>query len=178
MQKNKSFLINSALMLGLTVGGGTIQPALADTALNITGTIKASPCTVSDNGGSGISVNLGDNIEATSLAAPSSASGWVQFNIPMSNCPTTTQQVSAAFSGTVAEESATLYKSTGTASRVQIELQDSAGNNQGNGTTLIQPVNATTHEATFPLRVRAYSSQGGATPGSILGRVVVSFTYI
>lgn len=177
MQKSSSALLKSALVLGMIAGVGTCQPALADTSLNITGTIKASPCIVDDNAGSGISVNLGDSIEAKDLAAAASGSKWIYFTIPVRDCPATTTIVTGAFSGTAADESSTLYKSTGDATKVQIELQDSAGNNQGNGTIMQQPVNSSTHQAALAMRARAYSFQGGSTPGSILGRVMVSFTY-
>lgn len=177
MKDNKVKMMRKVLVLAVAAGLSFSQSALADTQLNITGTIKASPCTVDGDGGSGINVNLGDNIQAATLATSASGSDWVPFTLKLKDCPATTQSVVASFSGLVADESATLYKNNGDATRVQIELQDADGNNRGSGTSMTQTVNGTSHEALFPLQARAYSSAGGATPGTILGTVMVAFTW-
>ena len=78
---------------------------------------------------------------------------------------------------TAAEESTRLYKSTGGSRRVQIELQNNQGANLGNGKSMTQSVNQATHEAKFNLRARAYSTNGGSTPGSIEGVLQVTFVY-
>lgn len=178
MQKSKIMLIKHAVILALLAGMGLAQQAQADTQLNITGTIKASPCVVSGDTGGGIDVNLGDNIQASTLAAASSYSDWQLFNLTLSNCPLTTNRVTATFSGLPATESTTLYKNTGDATQVQIELQDTANNNLGNGNTMTETVNHTTNNAVFGLKARAYSANGGATPGSIVGTVQVAFIYL
>ncbi|WP_049186856.1 fimbrial protein [Serratia marcescens] len=142
----------------------------------ITGNIKAAPCEIDGANGT-ISVNLGNDISAATLATSGAFSPWVEFPLTLKNCPSTTTSVVATFSGTAAEESASLYKSTGSSRRVQIELQNNQGANLGNGKSMTQPVNQATHEAKFNLLARAYSTHGGSTPGSIDGALQVTFVY-
>ncbi|MNG71212.1 S-fimbrial adhesin protein SfaS precursor [compost metagenome] len=149
---------------------------VAAAKLQITGTIKAAPCVV-DGANSNIQVNLGDNISAAILGRAGSGSEWIEFPLTLKNCPTTTTSATATFSGSEAEEGADLYKSVGTSRRVQIELQSQSGANLGNNKSMAQLVNPLTHEATFNLRARAYSVNGGATPGSIDGVLQIAFVY-
>lgn len=142
----------------------------------ITGNIKAAPCEIDGANGS-VSVNLGDDISAATLATSGASSPWVDFPLTLKNCPSTTTSAVATFSGTAADEGASLYKSTGSSRRVQIELQNSQGTNLGNGKSMTQLVNRATNEAKFNLRARAYSTNGGSTPGSIEGVLQVTFVY-
>ncbi|MGA9618554.1 MAG: fimbrial protein [Serratia proteamaculans] len=150
-------------------------PALA-AKLQISGNIKAGACEV-DAANSNIQVNLGDNISAATLATSGSASGWIEFPVTLKNCPATTTSAKATFSGTGADENAGLYKSVGTSVRVQIELQNKNGDNLGNSKSMVQFVDRQSHEAKFNLRARAYSTHGGATPGTIEGAMQITFVY-
>ncbi|MFI8417430.1 fimbrial protein [Serratia sp. NPDC078593] len=181
MKDLKLNLFKSTLLLVAAASMGVSQFSLADTQLNIKGTIKASPCTVDTPSSSGITVDLGDNIQASTLATPKSGSEWVPVPIRLKDCPPTTSAVMATFAGTPATEETDLYANTtaaGAATLVQIELADSANEaRMGNGKSMAQPVSSATNDATFNLKARAYSSAGGATPGDIVGTVQVSFTY-
>lgn len=153
-----------------------IPTAQAVSKIVISGNIKAAPCEI-DSANASVSVNLGDDISAATLATSGAFSPWVEFPLTLKNCPSTTTSAVATFSGTVADESATLYKSSGSSRRVQIELQSSQGANLGNGKSMTQLVNRATNEAKFNLRARAYSTNGGSTPGSIEGVLQVTFVY-
>ncbi|MCP1105635.1 type 1 fimbrial protein [Serratia nevei] len=153
-----------------------IPSAQAVSKIVITGNIKAAPCEIDGANGT-VSVNLGDDISAATLATSGAFSPWVEFPLTLKNCPSTTTSAVATFSGAVADESASLYKSTGSSRRVQIELQNSQGTNLGNGKSMTQPVNRATNEAKFNLRARAYSTNGGSAPGSIEGVLQVTFVY-
>ncbi|ENZ5482677.1 fimbrial protein [Serratia marcescens] len=150
--------------------------AYAVSKIVITGNIKAAPCEIDGANGT-VSVNLGDDISAAVLATSGAFSPWVEFPLTLKNCPSTTTSVVATFSGTAADEGASLYKSTGSSRRVQIELQNSQGANLGNGKSMAQLVNRATNEAKFNLRARAFSVNGGSTPGSIEGALQVTFVY-
>ncbi len=178
MMKNKTKIIKNILMLVTAASISLSAGVLADTQLNIKGMIKASPCVV-DNaaGGNEISVPLGDKIKAYNLSDASSSSDWVEFTIDLKDCPISASSAIATFSGTEATESATLYENLGDATNVQIELQSQAGTNLGNGQSMTQPVDSDNHTVTFPLQARVYSFAGGATPGSIIGTVLVNLTY-
>lgn len=176
MKELKLNVIKGSIAALLTAALGMSHTALADTQLNITGTIKASPCNVVNDTGNGISVNLGDNIQAATLGQANTFTEWKPFKLILEDCPTTTTSVTATFSGTPSDESADLYKNTGEARNVQIDLQDATGGTGlGNGKSLKQSIvnNATTYN----LQARAYSTAGSATPGSIVGTVMVAFTY-
>jgi minor fimbrial subunit len=169
--------MKNILMLAMAASIILSSGVIADTQLNITGMIKGSPCVVDDNGGKGINVSLGDNIKANTLADASSSSGWVEFAIGLKDCPAAVSKAIATFSGSEAQESSSLYENLGDATHVQIELQSQTGANLGNGKTMTQSVNHSDNTVTFPLQARVYSFAGGATPGNIIGTVLVSLTY-
>jgi minor fimbrial subunit len=144
--------------------------------LNITGNVIASPCVV--NGGAGnIDVDLG-NIQATTLAAASSSSTEVPFDIKLTSCPTGTSNIVATFSGTSDPVAGTsYYKNTGTATNVAVALiQASTSNLKGNGSTITQSVQAD-RTVTMSMKAKAYSSAGSAMPGTINSVVTATFTY-
>ncbi|OMQ20392.1 fimbrial protein [Serratia oryzae] len=178
MRNYKQVLKSTVLCMAVVSTGMSYSALAADnTTINITGTIKASPCTVDASAGNVVNVDLGTNIQAASLTA-GKGSDWVPFALHLKDCPTSTTSVTAAFSGTQAAEEAGLYQNTGDADKVQIELQNVATSTRlGNNSTLVAPVLSTTKDATFSLRARAYSANGGVTPGSIVGTVQVAFTY-
>lgn len=182
MMDLKKVLKTSVLCAALAAAGFSTSALAADATLNITGTVKASPCTVEADDASGnYNVKLGDNIQAASLTA-GVGSEWKEVNLKLKDCPSSTTSVVAQFTGTPATEAGgtDLYKNTGDAGKVQIELQNKTDNSRlGNTSTMTVPVVAAgaNNEAIFPLQARAFSVEGGATPGTIVGTVQVAFTY-
>lgn len=176
----KQFLKSSVLRAVIIAAGIGNSAFAADATLNITGTIKASPCTVvADDASGNINVNLGTDIQAASLTA-GVGSAWKPFDLRLNDCPATTTTVVAAFTGTPATETGgtDLYKNTGDATKVQIELQNRTDSARlGNGSTMQVDVVGATNDVTFPLQARAYSIEGGVTPGTVVGTVQVAFTY-
>ncbi|MFZ1872059.1 MAG: fimbrial protein [Chania sp.] len=178
MENYKQILKNTVFCMAVVSMGMSYSVLAADNVdIKITGTIKASPCTVDASSGNVVNVDLGTDIKAATLTA-AKGSDWVPFALHLKDCPTSTTSVTAAFSGTQAAEETGLYQNTGDADKVQIELQNVAtSTRQGNNSTLVAPVLLATNDATFNLRARAYSSTGGVTPGSVVGTVQVAFTY-
>ncbi|HHA2009518.1 TPA: fimbrial protein [Enterobacter mori] len=172
-------MVKLSLIAGATLGlMMTSYGAFAgDTVtLNITGNVVASPCVV-NGGASNIDVDLG-SIQAATLAAAGSSSPEVPFDIKFTDCPTGTTSVLATFSGTSDSVAGTnYYKNTGTAGNVAVALiQTSTGNFKGNGTSITQTVQ-TDRTVTMSLKAKAYSSAGGATPGTIKSVVTATITY-
>lgn len=165
----------SALILWLAATMLSIS-AKADTQLNITGHIQASPCNINLPGG-GLNVDLGQNISAASLAQAGSSAAWKPFSIVLSGCPATTTVATMTLNGTADSVESNMYANTGTASNVQIEVQSSAGTPQGNASTMVQNIDAVNRGTTFEMLARAYSAQGNVTPGTIVGSMQVTFTY-
>ncbi|EHJ2438120.1 TPA: type 1 fimbrial protein [Salmonella enterica] len=150
--------------------------AVDTVSLNITGNVIAAPCMVNGVAGN-IDVDLG-NIQATTLSAASSSSPEVPFDIKLTNCPTGTSSVLATFSGTSDPVAGTnYYINTGTATNVAVALiQASTGNLKGNGMTINQTVQPD-RTVTISMKAKAYSSAGGAMPGTIKSVVTATFTY-
>ncbi|PWK99408.1 minor fimbrial subunit [Pantoea allii] len=152
------------------------SPVRANTQLNITGNIKASPCHI-DLPASGLNVDLGQNILATSLAEAGASTDWRPFSIVLSECPASTREATMTLNGMADEVESTMYANTGTASQVQIEVQSRDGVPLGNATQRVQRVDNAGRGTTFEMQARAYSAQGNATPGTIVGTMQVTFTY-
>ncbi|WP_411754880.1 fimbrial protein [Serratia sp. (in: enterobacteria)] len=176
----KAIFKTTALCLALGGMGVSYSALAVDARIKITGTVKASPCTVDAVGGD-VNVDLKE-IKAHTLTA-GAGSPWEDFSLDLSDCPVSTTDVIATFTGTAADESADLYKNAAAnpAGSVQIEMVDrsSPGVNRrlGSGSDMTVQVDHATNTATFPLRARAFSTHGGATPGSIEGVVQVALTY-
>ncbi|EMX6075039.1 type 1 fimbrial protein [Salmonella enterica] len=147
----------------------------ADTIIEITGRVIASPCVV--NGGQEkLSVDLGSDIQADTLSAAGAASPWKPFTLSLNNCPKSTTSFSVAFSGT-ADDNADYYKNTGSAANLALELTTQDETNLKNGTTL-QNLIIDTASHSYDLNLRAHAvSKGDVTPGTIQAQVQATFTY-
>ena len=96
--KGKSSRKNTLISLGLVplaLLAMSGNAHAADSTINITGTVVASPCTIE----AVKNVDLGD-IDATKLAATGTSSDYVSFSVNLTNCPATTTSATATFSGT------------------------------------------------------------------------------
>lgn len=173
-QRNKPHLA-TVLMLGAAFVL-TSQAAKADTIMNITGNIKASPCSINVPTG-GLNVDLGQNIQASGLVAAGTASDWKSFSIALTACPTSTTAVTLTMSGTPDDADSTMYVNTGTAENAQIEVQSSDGTRLGNAAQYSKEIDAASRGAEFDLQARAYTVNGNVTPGTISGVLLATFTY-
>lgn len=144
--------------------------------INITGKVVASPCMV--NSGSGdLAMDLGQNIQASSLATAGAGSTPVTQDLKLTNCPVGTTNVKATFTGTADTTSTTMYKNTGSATSLAVELSNATDSSLlSNGSTLTLPVQGD-NTVTFKLKARAYTALGSVSPGTINSVVVADFTY-
>ena len=165
-----------ATLMGCILAALCTQSAMAaDSSLNISGNVVASPCTV-DAASKNLSINLGD-VQASTLAAANVGSPWVDGTINLTNCPSTTSQVTATFTGTADTNAAFAYKNTGAGSSqasIHIMNKDLSADLK-NGATLTQAV--TSGAAALPFKARMYTSKGGVTPGVVSAAISVNFTY-
>ncbi|WP_411750947.1 fimbrial protein [Serratia sp. (in: enterobacteria)] len=161
-------------LLVMAMGYGSAQADPVN--INITGNVVSSPCTVNNNN-SNLNVDLGQNIQAGDLATPGAGSTLVPFNLVLSACPTGTSNVKVTFTGTADTTSTTMYKNTGSATNLAVELsQQSTGTILGNNSFLYQPVLAD-KTVTYALNARAVSATGDVMPGNISSVVQANFTY-
>jgi minor fimbrial subunit len=161
-------------VIALAIFSGMVSAA--DVTINVSGKVIASPCTVET--ASNISVDLGQNLQAADLNASGKYSAWVPISLKVKNCPTSTSNVVATFSGTADTAAATrLYKNTGGASNLAVELQQAVspykalGNNQ-----TLTVARAADNTAEFKLQARAWAT-GAASTGTIASVVSATFTY-
>ncbi|HCL5074481.1 TPA: type 1 fimbrial protein [Salmonella enterica] len=144
--------------------------------IDITGKVVASPCVVNGDNQS-LAVNLGDAIQADSLATSGSGTTWADATLKLTGCPASTSSFSVTFAGTP-DTDTNYYKNTGTATHLKLELTDENGTAvYKNGAKLENiAIPGTTHAYDLKMRARAVSD-GNVMPGTIVGQVQATFTY-
>ena len=164
-------------ILILTVMVMVYQTANAEPVdIEVEGKVVAAPCVVNNNVGS-LDVNLGRNIKTADLATANSGSPLKPFDIVLSNCPAGTNNVTVVFTGDIDDDVPTMYKNTGTAENIAVELSEQGSDTiLGNNSELTQPVLAD-KTVTFALNARAYTAKGDVGPGNIIAVVQATFSY-
>lgn len=143
--------------------------------LNITGNVIASPCQVSSDSITK-SVDLGQNIQASSLQTAGAATDWVNFDINLNSCPAGTTKAIMTMHGTAdLNNPADMYRNTGTATNLAVQVQSQAGEQLGNTKTISGTIASNAY--TYKLRARAYTQNGGVMPGSISSVITATFEY-
>ncbi|MBB1201745.1 type 1 fimbrial protein [Enterobacteriaceae bacterium 89] len=165
----------SAIAAGILVSGSVF--AGDPVTLNITGNVVASPCEISsDSITKTIDLGGGSPIQASTLQTAGSSTPWISFTIGLVNCPAGTTSATIQFHGTAdSSNPADMYKNNGTAGNVAVQLQGSGGNQFGDGKTFTGVI--ANNAYTYNLKTRAYSQNGGVTPGTINSVVTATFTY-
>jgi minor fimbrial subunit len=168
----KNTLISLGLVpLALFVMSG--NASAADSTINITGTVVASPCTIE----AVKNVDLGD-IDATKLATTGTSSAYVSFSVNLTDCPATTTSATATFSGTASNTD--YYANSGTAKNVEVELVTSYSSaNMGNGKSMNVSIDSATHASSFNLKTHVKNDGKGSavTPGSVSTAIQMAVAY-
>ncbi|WP_272517698.1 MULTISPECIES: fimbrial protein [unclassified Providencia] len=165
---------NLLLLSSLIFSGNSF--AASTVTLNFIGNIRAATCNIT--GGNNIDIDL-KNISADVFRNASSGSNWNTFNISLNNCSSFINQVKLTFTGTAdTADVASLYKNQGTAKNLAVQLQNGNGTTAlGNQKVLQVPTNGQAN-INIPLRTRAFSSLGNATPGTISANITATITYL
>lgn len=164
-------IIKNIMMAGALLFTITLAAHAVDVTITVNGRVVAKPCTVSTPS---VQVNLGD-LFSFNFTQPGSGSAWHPITLNLTNCPIGTSRVTAKFTGTT--DSTGFYKNQGGATNLQLELQDTNGNNLNNGKTKAVQVDDSTLSASLPLQVRALSVKGNPKQGSIQAVINVTYTY-
>lgn len=173
---NSTMKYLSAFLLSISLA--EYASAADNVTLQISGKIIASPCTTINGGVNPLVVPLGDNIPASSLASAGSNSSAVEFDLPLTGCPSGTSNIKATFTGTpdVNAPDRWFNMAASPATGTAVELRDKATSVLiSNGSVLTAPVSS--NKATFRLKASAYSKSGGALPGDVSTVIVASFVY-
>lgn len=169
-------LFKYSALVAVIFAGASANSFADPTQININGVVTASACTV-ENGATPVNVPL-DPIGATNMATAGQTGAWKTFSLKLINCPVSTTVSTATFSGTPAGSDAAKYTNTGTATNIEIELQNATNSAVlSNGQTYVTNVDSATHQAVYNLQARAYTVEGSVMPGTIVGTVQASFTY-
>ncbi|WP_336220216.1 fimbrial protein [Citrobacter amalonaticus] len=143
--------------------------------LYIMGNVVASPCQISSDSVTK-SVDLGQNLQASDLSTAGSSTAWVNFNINLTSCPAGTTKATMTMHGSAdTNNPADMYASTGTANNIAVQLQSQAGDLLGDGKSITG--NIANNAYSYALRARAYTKNGGVTPGTIISTVTATFVY-
>ncbi|ELV2798029.1 type 1 fimbrial protein [Enterobacter ludwigii] len=179
MTKIIPFLRKSSLVL--IVSSCFCHSVFADdpVTITVTGNVVASPCEVSaESKTMNIDLGGGKDLQTADLNAAGAFSPWVPFSIVLQNCPAGTSSVTATFAGTAdSADPETLYTNTGTATNVAVQLEGEASEPYGNGKTAKIDISSPSDKPTWNLQTRAFSKNGGVTPGTINSVITMSFAY-
>ncbi|WPA92397.1 fimbrial protein [Providencia zhijiangensis] len=168
---------NTLLFLFLSAAGIPLFAYSTSTVkLNFTGNIKAATCSLS--AGNNQSVDL-TTIPLDTFYSGTKASSWKPFTIELKNCSSFINSVKLTFSGSAdSADVASLYKNSGTATNIAIQLQNGAGTTPlGNNKVLTVPTNGQAL-VSIPLRTRAFSSLGNGTAGTLSTNITATITYL
>uniref|UniRef100_S0DET5 Putative fimbrial protein n=1 Tax=termite gut metagenome TaxID=433724 RepID=S0DET5_9ZZZZ len=173
MMSNLKLTALGALVIGTVLTSTAVN---ADpVTLNITGNVVASPCQIASDSVTK-NVNLGSTIQASDLQTAASGSSWVNFTIDLVSCPAGTTSATMTMHGTADTNSTgDLYKNTGTATNLAVQLQTQAGGQMGDGKTLSGTL--ANNAYSYTMRARAYSTSGGVKPGTVSSVVTATFVY-
>ncbi|MCK6696299.1 fimbrial protein [Enterobacter bugandensis] len=149
---------------------------IADSNINISGQVIASPCVV-DTGTVSKVVNLGEDTKQNLINA-GDGGVWSDFDLLVQNCPTGTSSVTAKFTGNADTQDPTAWKNSGTSNNVALRIasRDHATTYSVNSTMQVN-VDNSTRSSTFPLSARMFTPQGNSTAGTFQSVMNVDFTY-
>ncbi|MBV6819489.1 fimbrial protein [Rahnella sp. PD12R] len=165
--------IQGVVLLAVAVSAATANAA----DLNINGKVVSSPCIV-DTASVSRDVDFGQLIIKKDLATAGAGGDWKSFEVRLNNCPATVSSVIANFTGTPAQEDATLYSNSGTATHVGVQLVTDADKTVvlAPGSQLSADVDAQ-RSAVYELAARPYTTSGEVTAGSLVSLTQINFTY-
>lgn len=183
------FTMNKLLFssaVSLLFAAGMVHTAFAadPVQINVTGKIVASPCII-DDGSALKNISLGDQLQSADLNAAGSSSAWVPIDVIFKSCPAGTSTITATFHGTAdAGDPTTLYSNSAVdtgddkaAKNIAVQLEGLANEPYGNGKTATLNIASAGATPTFKMHTRAFSKNGGATPGNISAVITMSFAY-
>lgn len=150
-------------------------PCLAggDASVAVNATVTASPCALVATP----DVDLGA-FTSSSFTTAGSSSPWVGFKVDLEKCPASSTTVKLTLSGTTDPVSPQYYKNSGSSTRVAIDVTSEADGKALNpGATLSIGIDPLSHTASFPMKARMISPQGGATTGNVAAQMELSFIY-
>ena len=118
-----------AVTLASVLISGMNMAYASDGIINFTGEIKDASCTIGDGSGGALSIYLGTP-GVDSFKSVGDTSGAARFNISLSNCPQSQQNIQIAFEGIQDENTGEILKinpGNGSAEGVGIRIEEADG---------------------------------------------------
>ncbi|MBW3512208.1 fimbrial protein [Janthinobacterium sp. NKUCC06_STL] len=180
-------MISHARIFGVLLSAVLAQSAYAsDGAINFSGALLDSTCTVNVNGsvGSAAATVTLPKVSAVKLGTASTTAGQTAFYIALSACSGATPQAFAYFeAGSGVDSSTGNLKNTGTAQQTQLQLLDIANKGlvikAGDIVQTSKPRYVIKSSGTTYLHYAVqYVSTGLATAGTVRGSVTYSISYL
>ena len=174
MKMNKISIIAAGLVFSTAV--------LADNTIKFQGEVADQTCDISINGNASTPLILLPTVATTALATPGETAGQTPFTISLTGCTASASAtaIKTVFVGNNLTAEGRMGN-TGTAGKVSLQLVDPAAptipldlTGQTGAAGLSLAADATTAAHDFAVQ---YYSEGGATPGSVLGSVQYSVSY-
>ncbi|WP_197062143.1 MULTISPECIES: fimbrial protein [unclassified Serratia (in: enterobacteria)] len=171
---NKIAIVAAGLVFSTTV--------LANNTIKFQGEVADQTCDISINGNASAPLILLPTVASTSLATAGTTAGQTPFTINLTGCTASasTTAIKTVFVGNNLTAEGRMGN-TGTAGKVSLQLVDPAAptvpldlTGQTGAAGLSLAANATTAAHDFAVQ---YYSEGGATPGSVLGSVQYAVSY-
>lgn len=167
--------LNTLASLCLLITCASAHAAPDPVTLNITGNIVASPCQISSDSVTK-AIDLGQNIQASTLQAAGNYTNWVNFSINLTACPAGTTKAIMTMHGTAdTANPSNMYQNTGTAQNVAVQLQSQASDPLGDGKSISG--NIASNAYSYLLQARAFTQNGSVTPGTISAVVTATIVY-
>lgn len=146
-----------------------------NTTVTVSATIVQSSCKVAAQSVEQ-NVDLGKG-RVADLKQAREATAWKPFSVELTDCPDTVKQVVATVSGTPDVDAPELFLNTGTANQVAVDIQNVVNETQvSNGKTVTVQVDQN-HNAAFQFQGRMITPTGGATSGSVVALMELSFEF-
>lgn len=150
--------------------------SFADSSLELTGKVVASPCIV-DTSTVNKTVVLG-TLQRRDLQTAGEGGDWQDFDLLLTDCPVGTTKVTAVFNGTADTQDVQAWKNTGTSGNMALKIASRDHSTiYASGSSLITSVSTNNRSASFPLSVRMFTPLGNATAGTFLAVMNVEFTW-
>ncbi|CAK6501299.1 Major fimbrial subunit SMF-1 (plasmid) [Pantoea sp. Nvir] len=165
------------ISLGLLLAAAQVTAAQAsDGTISFTGNIESQTCTVDVNGGGSSATVPLPNISSSHLQAAGQTAGSTRFTINLSACSSDSGEIYAYFEQGANVNADGRLVNTGTATNVELQLLDGAGNLLNAGSTA-QSTAPLTAQLTGGAATLTYAAQYYATAATTAGSVASSVTY-
>ncbi|MGY2799621.1 major type 1 subunit fimbrin (pilin) [Ewingella americana] len=173
--------MTSLFKMGVLAAGliAAMGASAADGTVNISGKIIAAGCVIQGASTVAAQIDFG-TLTPASFPAVGTLSPKKDVNFTLENCPTSVTSTKLIFTGTASVTDAALFAldPSSTATGLGIALFNKNGSQiPANGSSVVFPIDATTHTATIALQTAVKSTEKTVGGGTFVSRAIFAMTY-